>query len=41
MNKAIKLMHYAGMSLKDFRKLSKPDRAFLWMMVVANYQWKD
>lgn len=39
MNKAIRAMRYAGVTLADFRKLSRPDRIRLWMMVVATVVW--
>ncbi len=41
MNKAIKAIHYAGLTLADFRRLSKADRIFLWVMVVATCAWTD
>lgn len=39
MNKAIKAMKYAGVTLADFRKLDRLGRMRLWIMVVATIEW--
>lgn len=37
MNKAIKAMRYAGLTLADFRKCkTKSERYLFWMLVVSN-----
>lgn len=40
MNKAIKAIRHAGLSLKDFRGKSKAERCYMWMLVVANIEWE-
>jgi len=38
MKQTILAMRFAGVTLSDFRKLSKADRVLLWIMVVMTCQ---
>lgn len=33
------MMKSAGLSLKDFRGKTKSERAFIWLIIVANYEF--